>query len=223
MRTFIKIILIVAALAALAIGGYYLYEALLTGNFIAPLAGVPGYITQSALSTVLFIIVGIAMDKLNVKARLDLVSEKYVLSKVHTKYSKIETEQDRLNELINDGGKCFGRIVGVTVKMSIRVATLEDALLVAELAIQMWDDNSVDGLAADFIDYMDNGGAVFMAYHNGAAIGFAQCGFRHDYVEGTETSPVGYLEGVFVEVAYRRQGIARKLVEKNTKEIRKKA
>ena len=60
----------------LCIGGYYLYEALLTGNFIAPLAGVPGYIMQSALSTVLFIIVGIAMDKLNVKARLDLVSEK---------------------------------------------------------------------------------------------------------------------------------------------------
>ena len=30
----------------------------------------------------------------------DLVSEKYVLSKVHTKYSKIETEQDRLNELV---------------------------------------------------------------------------------------------------------------------------
>lgn len=30
----------------------------------------------------------------------DLVSEKYVLSKVHTKYAKIETEQDRLNELV---------------------------------------------------------------------------------------------------------------------------
>lgn len=30
----------------------------------------------------------------------DLVSEKYVLSKVHTKYSKIETEQDRLAELV---------------------------------------------------------------------------------------------------------------------------
>ena len=30
----------------------------------------------------------------------NLVSEKYVLSKVHTKYSKIETEQERLNELV---------------------------------------------------------------------------------------------------------------------------
>ena len=60
---------------------------------------------------------------------------------------------------------------------------------------------------------MNNGGAVFMAWNDNTAIGFAQCGFRHDYVEGTETSPVGYLEGVFVEAAYRRQGIARELVK----------
>lgn len=97
--------------------------------------------------------------------------------------------------------------------MEIKRASVDEASLVAQLAIQMWDDNSVDGLEADFIDYMDNGGALFMAYHNGVAIGFAQCGLRHDYVEGTETCPVGYLEGVFVKAAYRRQGIARKLVE----------
>ncbi|MBQ2045672.1 MAG: DNA primase [Muribaculaceae bacterium] len=30
----------------------------------------------------------------------ELISEKYVLSKVHTKYAKIETEQDKLNELV---------------------------------------------------------------------------------------------------------------------------
>ena len=56
---------------ALCIGGYYLYEALITGSFLAPAAGIPGYITQSALSTVLFVILGIAMDKLNVKAKIN--------------------------------------------------------------------------------------------------------------------------------------------------------
>ena len=55
----------------LCIGGYYLYEALLTGNFTVPLAGIPGYITQSALSTVLFVITGIAMDKLKIKSKLN--------------------------------------------------------------------------------------------------------------------------------------------------------
>lgn len=53
------------------IGGYYLYEALITGSFIVPVAGIPGYITQSVLSTVLFVIIGIAMDKLNLKSRFN--------------------------------------------------------------------------------------------------------------------------------------------------------
>ena len=56
---------------AFCIGGYYLYEALITGNFVAPVAGIPGYITQSTLSTALFVILGIAMDKLNVKAKIN--------------------------------------------------------------------------------------------------------------------------------------------------------
>lgn len=96
--------------------------------------------------------------------------------------------------------------------MEIKRVSVNETGLVAKLAIQMWDDNTVEELEADLVDYMNNGGAVFVAYDNGTAIGFAQCGFRYDYVEGTETSPVGYLEGVFVEEGYRRQGIARKLV-----------
>ena len=55
----------------LCIGGYYLYEALMTGNFVAPLAGIPGYITQSLLSSALFIIAGVAMDKLKIKTKLN--------------------------------------------------------------------------------------------------------------------------------------------------------
>ena len=96
--------------------------------------------------------------------------------------------------------------------MEIKRASVNEAGIVAKLAIQMWDDNSVDSLEADFVDYMNNSGAIFIARNDNIAIGFAQCGFRHDYVEGTETSPVGYLEGVFVEADYRRQGVAKELV-----------
>lgn len=96
--------------------------------------------------------------------------------------------------------------------MEIKRASVNEAGIVAKLAIQMWDDNSVDSLEADFVDYMNNSGAIFIARNDNIAIGFAQCGFRHDYVEGTETSPVGYIEGVFVEADYRRQGVAKELV-----------
>ena len=98
--------------------------------------------------------------------------------------------------------------------MSVRVATLEDVQTVAGLAIQMRESHTTEELAQGFYDYMSgDAGIVVLAMEDENAVGFAQCGLRHDYVEGTETSPVGYLEGVFVEAAYRRQGIARELVK----------
>ena len=51
----------------LCIGGYYLYESLITGNFVAPLAGIPGYITQSVLSSILFVMLGLIFDKFKMK------------------------------------------------------------------------------------------------------------------------------------------------------------
>ena len=56
--------------SGLCIGGYYLYEALITGNFTAPLSGIPGYITQSVLSSILFILLGLAADRLKLKERM---------------------------------------------------------------------------------------------------------------------------------------------------------
>lgn len=56
---------------AVCIGGYYFYEALITGNFTAPLSGIPGYITQSVLSSAVFIALGIAADKLNIKQTIN--------------------------------------------------------------------------------------------------------------------------------------------------------
>ena len=45
-------------------------------------------------------------------------------------------------------------------------------------------------------------------------IGFAQCQLRRDYVEGTSTSPVGYLEGIYVCPEYRGAGLARALLSR---------
>lgn len=42
-------------------------------------------------------------------------------------------------------------------------------------------------------------------------IGFIEGSIRGDYVNGTETSPVGFVEGVYVAPAWRRQGVARAL------------
>ena len=43
-------------------------------------------------------------------------------------------------------------------------------------------------------------------------VGFAEATLRRDHVNGCSTSPVAFLEGVFVDPASRRQGIGRLLV-----------
>lgn len=52
----------------------------------------------------------------------------------------------------------------------------------------------------------------FLKYENDIPVGFAYCQLRHDYVEGTNTTPVGYLEGIFVRENYRNKGYACELL-----------
>lgn len=55
--------------------------------------------------------------------------------------------------------------------------------------------------------------AAFVAVMEGEVVGFAEASLRHDYVNGCKTSPVAFLEGIFVAPALRRHGIARALCE----------
>ena len=54
----------------LCVGGYYLYEAIITGNFAAPALGIPGYLTQVALSSVVYVLLGHALDRVERKKKL---------------------------------------------------------------------------------------------------------------------------------------------------------
>ena len=63
----------------------------------------------------------------------------------------------------------------------------------------MWTDNDLKDPEKEFCELtMIDEAACFLKYVDDKPIAFAQCGLRHDYVEGTESSPIGYLEGVFV-------------------------
>lgn len=96
----------------------------------------------------------------------------------------------------------------------IRKATVDDAICVAKLAIQMWEDNTLEGLTEELSEIISGPeSAVFLLYDAEKTVGFAQCQLRHDYVEGTDSSPVGYLEGIFVEEAYRNKGYAKELLK----------
>lgn len=95
----------------------------------------------------------------------------------------------------------------------IRQAAKEDAFELARLAIQMWAEHEVEELTGEFEELVQSeNAACFLKYEGAVAVGFAQCQLRHDYVEGTETSPVGYLEGILVEKSYRHKGYAKELL-----------
>lgn len=95
----------------------------------------------------------------------------------------------------------------------IKKATNEDAVTLAKLAIQMWEDNILEELAEEFAELVrSEEAACFLKYVKDEAVGFAQCQLRHDYVEGTDTSPVGYLEGIFVTEKFRHVGFAKELL-----------
>lgn len=105
----------------------------------------------------------------------------------------------------------------------VQKAGKQDIATIASLAILMWDDNSIEGLTNEFSEILLDGDAqFFLKYEEDIPVGFAQCQLRHDYVEGTETSPVGYLEGIFVKENYRHKGYAKELLEECEKWAKEK-
>ncbi len=97
--------------------------------------------------------------------------------------------------------------------MMIRKATLADASELARLSVCLWPSHGYPEMEQGFRALLARpDAACFLAEEGGAGIGFAQCQLRHDYVEGTATSPVGYLEGVYVDGRHRGRGIARQLL-----------
>ena len=96
----------------------------------------------------------------------------------------------------------------------IKAATLEDCKALATMAVKTWDSHTVDELSQTFTDTVKNQTSVcFIKYFEETPIGFAQCSLRHDYVEGTCSSPVGYLEGIFIENGFRGKGYASELLK----------
>ena len=84
---------------------------------------------------------------------------------------------------------------------------------VTNLALRLWPEHEYGELRQELGETLSQpDAAFFLAFDGETPVGFAQCQLRRDYVEGTESSPVGYLEGIFVAEDYRHQGIARNLL-----------
>nr|WP_298397511.1 aminoglycoside 6'-N-acetyltransferase [Sphingobium sp.] len=81
----------------------------------------------------------------------------------------------------------------------------------------LWPDPSIDAHREEISTMFQDGGDDSVAFiavdAKGAAIGFAKVALRHDYVNGCDTSPVAFLEGIYVEPSARLSGAARALAD----------
>lgn len=100
--------------------------------------------------------------------------------------------------------------------MKIRRAVLADLENWFALRKLLWAHVSKDESRAFLEDSLHESDKmpIFLAESGaGEIVGFLEAALRFDYVEGCETSPVGYIEGWFVAENFRQQEIGRKLVE----------
>ena len=96
----------------------------------------------------------------------------------------------------------------------IRKAGKRDLDTLAELAILLWKTHTAEDLRLEFSEIIQAADAqFFLKYNQNRPIGFAQCQLRYDYVEGTKSSPVGYLEAIFMQEEYRHKGFAKELLK----------
>jgi len=82
------------------------------------------------------------------------------------------------------------------------------------LRLALWPDASEAEHLSGMADALRRGHYIRLAVAvDGSVLGFAEASKRVDYVNGTRSSPVAFLEGLYVVPSVRRQGVARTLVE----------
>ncbi len=100
--------------------------------------------------------------------------------------------------------------------MEIRAAASRDVSMLARLRQALWPDLGESAHRAELDTALAAAkpeAVVFVAEGAwGRLVGIAEASLRHDYVNGCDTSPVAYLEGLYVDPDFRRRGVARALV-----------
>ncbi len=99
--------------------------------------------------------------------------------------------------------------------MTIRIATVADVEAWVRLRVQLWEDTSLgvhrDEIAAILarpetcVAFLEEDGETSLR-------AFAEASLRQDHVNGCETTPVAFLEGIFVCAEHRGRGIGRQLL-----------
>jgi aminoglycoside 6'-N-acetyltransferase I len=99
--------------------------------------------------------------------------------------------------------------------MLIRKAAAADLDTWSALRAELWPDASADEhrreLAETSFDDDSRSVCILAVDEAGGIAAFAEASLRSDYVNGCETSPVAFLEGIYVRPRHRRRGVGQML------------
>ena len=104
----------------------------------------------------------------------------------------------------------------MSAKMTLERCSSLDQAGWLEFRMALWPDATADdhrGYMAISLAQPERFLQLMMYDAQRQPIGFIEGSIRGDYVNGTETSPVGFVEGVYVSPDWRRRGISRLLFD----------
>lgn len=100
----------------------------------------------------------------------------------------------------------------------IIAAKYKDLKVLTKMALDLWPENTYEQLYEEMKDILQSPRErILLHIQNQIPDAFIQLSIRTDYVEGTSSSPTGYIEGIYVKPESRRLGIARKLMNEGEK------
>jgi aminoglycoside 6'-N-acetyltransferase I len=115
---------------------------------------------------------------------------------------------------IPEGGS--SRLMNSETDIFIEKAGRSDLHEWVRMRCKLWPEESEQELWPNAEELLAGGrvAAAFLARApGGVAVGFAEATLRHDNVNGCATSPVGFLEGLYVRGNWRKRGVARLLCQ----------
>lgn len=99
--------------------------------------------------------------------------------------------------------------------MQIKKLTSENIEALAHLFVELWPDCTFETefeYCKKILKSKDQ--TAFLVMQNHDYIAFAYLSLRNDFVEGATSYPVAYLEGIYVKEAFRKAGVASKLINR---------
>ena len=82
------------------------------------------------------------------------------------------------------------------------------------LMLKLWPHHSAEEMKTVLSDILNSPSqeGILVRDDAGQTVALMNLSLRYDYVPGAKTSPVAYIEGIYVEEEYRKQGIATRLI-----------